>query len=181
MGLTIMTKPVKKRTFPPMIGILLFSAVTIALCLDSILSEDFSMGSLRYNAHFILLLALLSFLYFAQHVSIDDRNITIRLLWVPLKKIPLSHVKQVVFVPFWKDGKADTHHPMVLITLIGTGRFTYDTNPMFHSMRHPIRTKLIHLKKGHEAEMIDFLNAVFPAEVLEISATQAEVDQHRRK
>lgn len=176
-----MTSPVKKRTFPPMIGILLFCAVTIALCLDSILSGDFSMGRLVFDARFILLLALLSFLYFAQHVSIDDRNITIRLLWVPLKKIPLSHVKQVVFVPSWKDGKTDIHHPMVLITLIGTGKFTYDTNPMLHSMRHPIRTKLINIKKGHETEMIDFLHDVFSAEVLEISATQDEVDQHRRK
>lgn len=174
-----MTKSVKKRTFPPMIGILLFSAVTIALCLDSILSGDFRMGSLRYDARFILLLALLSFLYFAQHVSIDDRNITVRLLWVPLKKIPLSHVKQVVFVPSWKDGKTDIHHPMVLITMIGTGRFTYDTNPMLHSVRHPIRTKLINVKKGHEREMIDFLHDVFPANVLEISSTQEEVNQHR--
>ena len=132
---------------PPNPGNLALNSVIFILSLIMVLTK-MELSSYRHDTKVLLGASVLLFFVTTRSYVINQHYLFVKLFGISIRKIPLTYVQQVIYLPQWSNGTRVSNEEIFFITLLGCEKFLveYDQVGSF-SRRHPIRSMFAYVPK----------------------------------
>jgi len=163
-----MSREHKDIVLPFSKSLLILNSVIFGLSLLLVILKIESSSMTQSSPKILLFAASVLFFSTTRSFIFTQRHLIVKVFGIPIRKIPLSEVRQVLYLPKWNNGQRTIDEGIFFITLSGCIRFLpeYDRVVSF-CWRHPIRSMYVYVPKGKEKAYMDALEQLLGEGIVE--------------
>ena len=118
-----------------------------------------------FNSDFLIIGGLLVLLKTCVHYSLSEKGITVRLLWIPIRRIKWDKLSHAEYIFKWATGSSygNVRGQGIYVTLRGCPMFSPELdNPGLFTLKHPLGSFLIRFTPKHQKQYVDVFLHYYP-------------------
>ena len=118
-----------------------------------------------FNTDFIIGVSILLLIKTCVHYALSEKGITVRFLWLPIRRIKWDQLSHAEYIYKWATGSSygSVRGQGIYVTLKGCPMFSPELdNPGLFTLKHPIGSFFIRFTPKHQKHYVDIFLHYYP-------------------